>query len=79
MFKRVINVQIVLDLKDRIEFFERLSLEHLKMLFQKVSTKSERNTKIIEAIELGYSQNQIAKVLEVTQGTISHVLRQSRA
>ena len=47
------------------------------MLFQNVSTKSERNVEILEAIELGYSQNQIAKVLGVTQGTMSHILRQN--
>ena len=47
------------------------------MLFHSCKTKIERNTKIVEAVELGYSQNQIAKVLEVTQGTISHVLRQN--
>ena len=56
---------------------KELPRKRLQALFHACKKKAERNTKIVEAVELGYSQNQIAKVLEVTQGTISHVLRQN--
>jgi len=55
-----------------------LQVKHLKVLFQTVETKVERNIKIIEAVDLGYSQNQIAKILGVIQGVASHVLRQNQ-
>ena len=34
--------------------------------------------KIVEAVENGYSQHAIAKVLGVTQGTVSHVVKKYR-
>jgi len=57
---------------------KELPREELQKLLASCITKSERNEKILEAVELGYSQNAIADVLNVTQGTISHVLRKSR-
>lgn len=57
---------------------KELPLEELQKLFASYTTKIERNEKILKAVALGYSQNAIANVLKVTQGTISHVLRKSR-
>lgn len=52
-----------------------LSIELLKTLFKEYADKSERNVKIVKAVDLGYSQHAIAKVLGVSQGTISHVMK----
>ena len=57
---------------------KELPLKHLQALFHSYKTKSERNIKIIEAVDLGYSQNMIANVLGVTQGTISHVIHKDK-
>lgn len=55
-----------------------LPLADLQKMFASFQTKDERNEKIIKAVKLGFSQNAIARVLGVTQGTISHVLRKHR-
>ncbi len=55
-----------------------LPLEALKSLFKMYSDKNARNMKIIEAVEKGYSQHAIAKVLGVSQGTVSHVIKKYR-
>ncbi len=55
-----------------------LSLGSLNKLFKTYSNKVERNMKIVEAVENGYSQHAIAKVLGVTQGTVSHVVKKYR-
>ena len=57
---------------------KELPLKELQKLFSPNITKVERNAKIVKAVELGYSQNAIADVLKVTQGTVSHVLHKSR-
>ncbi len=54
---------------------QELSLSVLKDMFHDRENKRTRNEKIVEAVDLGYSQNQIATFLNVTQGTISHVLK----
>jgi len=53
---------------------KELPLREIQKLLSPNITKVERNEQILKAIELGYSQNAIADVLKVTQGTISHVL-----
>ena len=55
-----------------------LSLETLKMEFPNCDTKLERNIKILEAVEAGYSQHMIAKAVGVSQGAISNVVKRSR-
>ncbi len=57
---------------------KELSHEELQILFLTYENKTVRNEKILKAVELGYSQNDIAKVLKMTQGMISHVLRKSK-
>lgn len=58
---------------------KELPLEELQKILASYTNKVERNEKILKAIEFGYSQNAIATVLNVAQGTISHVLRKSRS
>ena len=57
---------------------KELPLDVLHQLFHSGDNKRLRNEKICKAVELGYSQNSIAKVLDVAQGTISYVLQKSR-
>jgi len=55
-----------------------LSLEVLRAGFVGYTSKSERNMRIVEAIEQGYSQHIIAKALGLTQGAICNVVKKSR-
>ena len=57
---------------------KELPLEGLKARFEKYSSKDERNIKIVEAVEAGYSQHMIAKEVGVSQGAISNVMKKSR-
>jgi len=54
------------------------SLGSLEKLFKMYSDKQERNEKILEAVEKGYSQHAISKVLGVSQGAVSHVIKKYR-
>ena len=51
------------------------SVKKLEKLFLHVKNKSARNEKIKHAIELGYSQHQIATVLKMSQPAISSILK----
>jgi len=57
---------------------KELSLDVLHQLFSRKDNKIVRNEKICKAVDLDYSQNNIADVLGVAQGTISYVLQKSR-
>ncbi len=54
---------------------KKLSIKVLQKHFRNFKTKVERNKKIKEAIILGYSQSEIAKVLKLSQPAVSNVLR----
>ena len=52
--------------------------EKLKQMFKKVKDIKERNSIIIQAYKEGYSQQMIAKVLEITQQAVFAVIKRSR-
>ncbi len=54
---------------------QTLSKEFLTNLFTKSSSKQERDLKIKEAIKMGYSQQQIATVLGISQPAVSLIVR----
>ena len=52
-----------------------LSEEFLVNLFTKSSTKRERDLKVKEAVKMGYSQQQIATVLGISQPAVSLIVK----
>ncbi|MEA3492270.1 MAG: hypothetical protein U9R27_10260, partial [Campylobacterota bacterium] len=50
----------------------------LKQMFKKVKELKERNSIIIQAYKGGYSQQMIAKVLEITQQAVFAMIKRSR-
>ena len=54
---------------------KELSLKKLYKLLENFETKIQRNKKIKDAIILGYSQSQIAKVLGLSQPAITSILK----
>jgi len=53
-------------------------IEEVEKLFKHITDKKERNKTILKAIEKGYSQHMIAKVLGVSQQAVFGVIRRSR-
>jgi len=53
-------------------------IEEVEKLFKHIIDKKERNKTILKAIEKGYSQHMIAKVLGVSQQAVFGVIRRSR-
>ncbi len=53
-------------------------IEDLVKMFEKITDIKERNKQILKAIEEGYSQHRIAKVLGVSQPAVNAVIRRSR-
>ena len=56
----------------------RPKIEACQKLFENIKDIKERNKKILGAIEKGYSQHMIAKVLGVSQQAVYGVIRRSR-
>ena len=54
-------------------------IETLKNLFENITEIKERNKQILKAIEQGYSQYAIAKVLGISQQAVSGVVKRSRS
>ena len=52
-----------------------LSLDELEQMFKGCSNLKERNIEIIKAIDKGFSQHKIAKVLSLSQAAISLVVK----
>jgi len=52
--------------------------EEVEKLFKNITEKKERNKMILKAIEKGYSQHIIAKVLGISQQAVFGVLKRSR-
>ena len=50
-------------------------IEKLQKMFENITDKKERNKQILEAIERGYSQHMIAKVLGMAQSTINGIVK----
>jgi len=53
-------------------------IEEVEKLFKNITDIKERNTTILKAIEKGYSQHMIAKVLGVSQQAVFGVVKRSR-
>ena len=53
-------------------------IEELKKLFKNTQNLQERNKTILKAIEKGYSQHMIAKVLGISQQAVFGVIKRSR-
>ena len=53
-------------------------IKELKKLFQNITDIKERNKIILQAIEKGYSQHSIAKVLGVSQQAVFGVIKRSK-
>ena len=53
-------------------------MEKLESMFRNISDIKERNKQILKAIEQGYSQHRIAKVLGISQQAVGSVVRRSR-
>ena len=53
-------------------------IEKLQKMFENIADKKERNKQILEAIEQGYSQHMIAKVLGISQQAVSGVVKRYR-
>jgi len=54
---------------------QTLSEEFLVKLFMKCPTKQERDLKVKEAVKMGYSQQQIATVLGISQPAVSLIIK----
>ena len=52
-----------------------LSEEHLATLLAHYASKQERNRKIMEALKIGYSQQQVATVLGLSQPAVSLIVK----
>ena len=50
-------------------------MEKLQKMFENITDKKKRNTQILKAIDLGYSQHGIAKVLGMAQSTINGIIK----
>ena len=53
-------------------------IQKLQRMFENITDKKERNTQILKAIEQGYSQHMIAKVLGITQQAVSGAMKRYR-
>ena len=53
----------------------RLKIEDLEKMFQKISDRTERNKAIAEAYRRGYSQHAIAKTLGMSQSTVHAIIK----
>ena len=53
-------------------------VEEVKKFFKNITDKKERNKMILKAIEKGYSQHMIAKVLGISQQAVFGVIKRSR-
>ena len=53
-------------------------IEEVEKLFKNITDIKERNTTILKAIEKGYSQHMIAKVLGISQQAVFGVVKRSR-
>ena len=56
----------------------RPKIEACKKLFENINDIQERNKKILQAIEKGYSQHMIAKVLGISQPAVYGVVKRSK-
>ena len=56
---------------------KKLSIVKLKKHLKDFETKTQRNEKILSALAQGYSQYQIAGVLNLSQGAVSYVVKNS--
>jgi len=56
---------------------QTLSEEFLVNLFTQCSTKQERDLKVKEAVKMGYSQQQIATVLGISQPAVSLIVKKT--
>lgn len=54
------------------------SFRNIEALFENISTRPERNEKIKEAYELGYSQSEIANCLGLSISLVSRVLKNAK-
>ena len=57
---------------------DKPKIEELKKLFKNTQNLQERNKTIIQAIEKGYSQHMIAKVLGISQQAVFGVIKRSK-
>ena len=57
---------------------DKPDMETLEKIFADINDKKERNQRILEAIEEGYSQHKIAKVLGISQQAVAGVVKRSR-
>ena len=55
-----------------------LDLDKLLVMFLKVENNKERNQKIYEAYQLGYSQHSISKCIGISQPHINRIVKQER-
>ena len=57
---------------------KQLSTADLQLMFKDITETKQRNTIILKAYQLGYSQHTIAQCLEVSQPYINKIIKQSR-
>jgi len=57
---------------------KRPKIEDCQKLFENITDIKERNRQILKAIEQGYSQHMIAKVLGISQQAVHGVVKRSR-
>jgi len=55
-----------------------LDLDNLCVMFLKVDNNKERNQKIYEAYQLGYSQHSISKCIGISQPHVNRIVKQER-
>ncbi len=55
----------------------KLTIDKLQKLFSNVKDKKERNKKIYQAYKKGYSQHKIAKLLGLSQPTVSAIIKRN--
>ena len=53
-------------------------MKKLEKMFEKITDIKKRNKQILKAIDKGYSQHRIAKVLGLSQQTVYGAIKRSR-
>jgi DNA-directed RNA polymerase specialized sigma subunit len=53
-------------------------IEILEQMLNNIEEIKERNMKIVEAYESGYSQHMIAKVLGLNQATVQRIIKRNK-
>ena len=84
MLNSDVDYSLLQDLKNASSLVEapntdkKPDIEILKKMFKNSEEMKERNTKIVESYQQGYSQHMIAKVLGLNQATVQRIIKRNK-